>query len=80
LKNSEDPVEKIEDSWLFLTRSAARKPRLVGADKGRNKNGPFPYREAPPCGREASLLIIDRAVMDSLGMWMTSSKFPSNIS
>ena len=33
-----------------LTGSATRKPRLVGGDKGRNKNRQLLYREASPCG------------------------------
>ena len=37
-----------------MTGSATRKPRPVDGEKGRNKNWPLPYREAPPCGRGAS--------------------------
>jgi len=40
---------------MIIDRNVPRKPRLVGGVKGHNLKMRIPCREAPPCGRGASL-------------------------
>jgi hypothetical protein len=45
-------------SLTHLTGGASRRPRLPGGVRARNHVQFFPYREAPPCGRRASLYLL----------------------
>ena len=46
-----------EDARIVMTGGASRRPRLVGGVRARNHVWFFPCREAPPCGRGASLYV-----------------------
>jgi len=49
-----------------MTGSASRKPRPVGGDEGRIDKRTLPYREAPPCGRGASISLEEAAIREIL--------------
>src|SRR4030042_4056697 len=47
-------LNSFQNPILNVGRKVPRKPCLLGGDQGAQSKTPFPFREAPPCGRGAS--------------------------